>query len=85
MAAQTGRSWTKWRAWAIGAAALGLSVPGGHHFGGDYDRLAALILEHLHMPPLRIGKLANLTGRSVHNPIAKGPILPALLPSYGTW
>lgn len=26
MAAQTGRSWTKWRAWAIGAAALVLSV-----------------------------------------------------------
>lgn len=43
-----------------------VALPGGHHFGGDYDRLAALILEHLHMPPLRIGKLANLTGRSVH-------------------
>jgi hypothetical protein len=24
-----------------------VSLPGGHHFGGDYDRVAALILEHL--------------------------------------
>jgi type IV secretory pathway VirJ component len=24
-----------------------LSLPGGHHFGGDYDRVAALILEQL--------------------------------------
>jgi type IV secretory pathway VirJ component len=25
-----------------------VSLPGGHHFGGDYDRVAALILEQLH-------------------------------------
>ena len=24
-----------------------VSLPGGHHFGGDYDRVAALILEQL--------------------------------------
>jgi type IV secretory pathway VirJ component len=24
-----------------------VSLPGGHRFGGDYDRVAALILEHL--------------------------------------
>jgi type IV secretory pathway VirJ component len=24
-----------------------VNLPGGHHFGGDYDRVAALILEEL--------------------------------------
>jgi type IV secretory pathway VirJ component len=24
-----------------------VNLPGGHHFGGDYDRVAALILERL--------------------------------------
>jgi type IV secretory pathway VirJ component len=24
-----------------------VNLPGGHHFGGDYDRVAALILEQL--------------------------------------
>jgi type IV secretory pathway VirJ component len=24
-----------------------VSIPGGHHFGGDYDRVAGLILEEL--------------------------------------
>lgn len=51
---------------ASGRMLRAVSLPGGHHFDGDYGRLAALILEHLHMSPLRIGKLANLTGRSVH-------------------
>jgi type IV secretory pathway VirJ component len=25
-----------------------VNLPGGHHFGGDYDRVAALVLEQLH-------------------------------------
>ncbi|HET9448386.1 MAG TPA: AcvB/VirJ family lysyl-phosphatidylglycerol hydrolase [Steroidobacteraceae bacterium] len=33
---------------ATSAPLRAVSLPGGHHFGGDYDRVAALILEHLH-------------------------------------
>jgi type IV secretory pathway VirJ component len=32
---------------AAGATLHTVSLPGGHHFGGDYDRVAALILEQL--------------------------------------
>ena len=32
---------------ATGATLHAVSLPGGHHFGGDYDRVAALILEQL--------------------------------------
>jgi len=32
---------------AASAALRAVSLPGGHHFGGDYDRVAALILEQL--------------------------------------
>jgi type IV secretory pathway VirJ component len=32
---------------ATSATLRAVSLPGGHHFGGDYDRVAALILEHL--------------------------------------
>jgi hypothetical protein len=31
-----------------GALQVRRAVPGGHHFGGDYDRVAALVLEQLH-------------------------------------
>ena len=32
---------------AASATLHAVSLPGGHHFGGDYDRVAALILEQL--------------------------------------
>jgi type IV secretory pathway VirJ component len=32
---------------AASATLRAISLPGGHHFGGDYDRVAALILEQL--------------------------------------
>ena len=32
---------------ATSATLRAVSLPGGHHFGGDYDRVAALILEQL--------------------------------------
>ena len=32
---------------AASATLRAVSLPGGHHFGGDYDRVAALILEQL--------------------------------------
>lgn len=32
---------------AASATLHAVSLPGGHHFGGDYHRVAALILEHL--------------------------------------
>jgi type IV secretory pathway VirJ component len=32
---------------ATSATLRAVNLPGGHHFGGDYDRVAALILEHL--------------------------------------
>lgn len=32
---------------AASATLHAVNLPGGHHFGGDYDRVAALILEHL--------------------------------------
>jgi type IV secretory pathway VirJ component len=32
---------------AASATLHAVSLPGGHHFGGDYDRVAALILEQV--------------------------------------
>jgi type IV secretory pathway VirJ component len=32
------------------AAARTILLPGGHHFGGNYERIAALILENAQAP-----------------------------------
>jgi type IV secretory pathway VirJ component len=32
---------------AASATLRAVNLPGGHHFGGDYDRVAELILEQL--------------------------------------